>query len=193
MLLILSLEIVKDITYAKTRAAYLVSIGRTDALTGGTHLVLTLRSLDGSVKHTMSRHDEMSLLGDVQATLQVVTALLQVLSLLHEEVWSQDDTVTNNVHLSTLEDTRRDRAKNVLLPLKLQGMACVRTALETSYDIILRGQHVNHLTFTFIAPLKTQQDIYFTCVHFLSSYFDFSILSVLRFRVILAWQALHTP
>ena len=185
MSFILLLEVLKDITHAQTSTAYLVSISRTNTLTSCTNLIFTLRSLDGCVEHTMSRHDEMSLLGNMKTALEVMTALLQVLSLLHEEVWSQNDTITNNVHLTALENTRRDRAKNVFLSLKLQCMSCIRTTLKASYHIILRGQHVNHLTFTFIAPLKTQQDIYFTCVHFINSYFDFSTLPLLRFLVIL--------
>ena len=188
---ILLLEIVKDIAYAKTGTANLVSISRTDTLTSSTYLVLSLRSLDSSIEYTVSRHDEMCLLRDVKTALQIMTALLKILSLTHKEVWSQNYTIADDVHLTTLENTRRDRAKHILLALKLQCMSSIRTTLETSNDIILRGQHVNHLTFTFIAPLQTQQDIYFTCVHFLSFYLD--TYSFFRLRVILLWQPLHTP
>ena len=163
---ILLLEVIEDITYAKTRAAYLVGISRTDALTCGTYLILALRSLDGSIEHAVSRHNEMRLLRDEETALQVMTALLQVLSLTHEEVWSQDYAITDDIHLTTLEDTRRDRAKHVFFALELKSMTSIRTTLKTSNDIILRGQYINHLTFTFIAPLQTEQDIYFTCVHF---------------------------
>ena len=44
-------------------------------------------------------------------------------------------------------------------------MTSIRTALETGYHIVLRGQYIDHLTFSFVAPLQTQQDIYFTFVH----------------------------
>ena len=150
---ILLLEIVEDIAYAETGTAHLICISRTDTLTGSTHLVLTLRSLDSSIEHTMSRHDEMSLLRDEETTLEVVTALLQILSFAHEEVWSQDYAITNDVHLTTLEDTRRDRAEHILLAFELEGMTCVRTTLETSNDIILRGDHIR-LTQTEFAIMK---------------------------------------
>ena len=163
---ILLLEVFEDITYAKTSTAYLISISRANTLTSGTYLVLALRSLNGCIEHTVSRHDEMSLLRNVETALEVMATLLQILSLAHKEVWSQDYAVTDDVYLATLEDTRRDRTKNILLAFELESMTRIRTTLETSNDIILRGQNINHLTFSFIAPLQTEQDIYFTCVHF---------------------------
>ena len=66
---ILLLEMVQDITYAQTISRDLVCISRTNALTGSTYLILTLLCLIGSIQHTVGRHDEMSLLGDVQALL----------------------------------------------------------------------------------------------------------------------------
>ena len=163
---ILLLEVFEDITYAKTSTAYLISISRTNTLTGGTYLVLALRSLNGCIEHTVSRHDEMRLLRNVETAFEVMATLLQILSLAHKEVWSQDYAVTDDIYLATLEDTRRDRTKNILLAFELESMTRIRTTLETSNDIILRGQNINHLTFSFIAPLQTEQDIYFTCVHF---------------------------
>ncbi len=99
-----------------------------------------------------------------------MTALLEILCLSHEEVWSEYNTITYDIYLTSLEDTRRDRAEDIFLSFKFEGMTCVWTTLETCYYIILRGQYIDHLSFTFIAPLQTEQDIYFT-VHFLFYFF----------------------
>ena len=47
-------------------------------------------------------------------------------------------------------------------------MTGVGATLEAGYHIILWGQHVDHLSFTFIAPLQTEQDVNFTLIHCLS-------------------------
>ena len=60
--LIFSLEVVKDVAYTEPVARNLVGICRTDALAGSAYLVLALRGFDGSIKHTVCRHDEMCLL-----------------------------------------------------------------------------------------------------------------------------------
>ena len=108
-----------------------------------------------------------------------MSALLEILCLSHEEVWSKNNAITNDIYLTTLEDTRRDRAEDIFLSFEFEGVTSVRTTLEACYNIILRGQYIDHLSFTFIAPLQTEQDIYFT-VHFL---FYFFILYTLLFNL----------
>ena len=162
---ILLLETIEDIAYAQTIAADFVGIGWTNALTRGTHLVLTLLGLVSGIEHAMSRHDEVSLLRDMQTLLQRMTTSLQRFGFVHKQVGSQHHAITDDVDLTALEDTRGYRAQHILLALELECMASVRTALETGYHIILRGQHVDHLTFSFVAPLQTEQDINFTLIH----------------------------
>ena len=105
MSLILSLEVIQNIANTQTSTAHLVGISRTNTLACSSHLVLTLRGFDGSIEHTMSRHDEMCFLRDIETALQVVTALLKILGLLHEKVGSQYHTITNDVYLATLKNT----------------------------------------------------------------------------------------
>ena len=162
---ILLLEIVEDITYTQTSTANLISIGRANTLTRRTYLILTLLSLVSSIEHTVGRHNQVSLLRNVQTLLQRMTTGLQCLGFLHEEVGSQHYAITNDVYLTTLEDTRRDRAQHILLPLKLQCMTGIGTALKTGNNIVLGSQHVDYLTLSFVAPLQTEQDIYFTLIH----------------------------
>ena len=101
----------------------------------------------------------------MEALLEVVTALLQILCLCHEEVRSENHAVTYNVDLTTLENARGDAAQHVLLAFELQGMSCVRTSLKTSNYIILRSKDVYDLSLSLIAPLETEEDIYFSFIH----------------------------
>ena len=107
----------------------------------------------------------------MQAFLEGMTTGLERLGLLHEKVGSQDDTITYDIGLTPLEDARGYRAKHILLTFELQCMSRIRTTLETSHHIILRGEHINNLTFSFVAPLQTQQDINFTLIHCFLSFF----------------------
>ena len=162
---VLLFKVIEDISHAQTITADLIRIGRTNTLTSSSNLILTLLSLISSVEHAMRRHDQMSLLRDMQTRMEIVTTGLQCFGLFHKEVGSQHNTITDNVHLTTLEDTRGNRAQHILLAFKLQRMTSIRTTLETGNHIVLRGQHIDHLTFSFVAPLQSEQDIYFTFVH----------------------------
>ena len=172
-------EVVEDIAYAQTIAGNLIGIGGTNALAGGTYLVLAFLGLIGGIEQTVGGHDEMGLLGDMQALLQFMAAGLERLGFLHEQVGSQYDTITDDIRFSTLEDARGNGAKHILLALELQRMTGIGTALKTSHHIILRGEHINYLTFSFVAPLQTQQDIYFSLIHCCFIYFG-SFFSVLH-------------
>ena len=158
-------EVLKNVAHAQTVTAHFVSICRTDALAGSAHLVLTFLSLVGSIEHAVSGHNEMSLLRDMQTRLQLMAALFQRLGLFHEEVGSQHHTIADDVHLAPLKDAGGNGAQYILLPLKLKRVTSIRTALKTSHYVILWGQHVDHLSFTFVAPLESQQDVNLSFVH----------------------------
>ena len=144
-----------------------VGVGRSDTFTGRTHFVLAFCSLVCTVKDTVRRHDEVCFLRDVQTFFQWMSALLQFFCLSHEQIWSQNHTVPDDIHLSALEYTGRNGTQNVFLSFELQRVSCIRTSLETSHYVVVRCEHIYDLSFTFITPLETQQDIYFTCVHLL--------------------------
>ena len=64
-----------------------------------------------------------------------------------------------------------DRLDSLLLhrPDTLMDLDEVQEAFTKLYEegkvLSFGGQHVDHLTFSFIAPLQTEQDINFSCVH----------------------------
>ena len=113
----------------------------------------------------MSGHDEMSLARDVQARAQLVATSLQRLGLIHKEIGSEHHSITDDVNLSALENTRGDTAKHILLSLEFESVTSIRSALESCNNIITRGQYIDHLSFSFIAPLQSEQDVNFSFVH----------------------------
>ena len=110
----------------------------------------------------------------MQTALEVVSALLKILGLLHEEVRGEHYAIADDVNLTSLENARRDAAEYILLAFKLKCVACIRTALKTCDHIILRGEDVNNLALTFVAPLQSEQDVNFSFVH-IFPYFSFSV------------------
>src|SRR5687768_13211670 len=45
-------------------------------------------------------------------------------------------------------------------------MSCIRTSLEPRHYVVIRRKEINDLTFPFITPLKTQNNIYHPAVCF---------------------------
>ncbi len=171
-------KILKDITHTQTITADLVGIRRSNAFSGRPHFVLAFSSLNSAVQNSMGRHNQMCFLGNVESGSQLMPTLLKIFSLVHKQIRSQNHTVANDIDLITLEDTGRNTAKHIFLSFKLQGMSGIRATLETGYHIIPRRKNVDNLSFTFVAPLKTQQNIYFTCIH-MPRFIVFSYISVL--------------
>ncbi len=52
----------------------------------------------------------------------------------------------------------------VLDAFKLKCMSGIRTSLETGDDIVTWREYIDHLTFSFVAPLKTKQYVSFHVV-----------------------------
>ena len=85
----------------------------------------------------------------------------QCLGLLLEEDRVEHHAVANHVDLIALKYTRRDRTQHVLLPVELQCMPGIGATLKAGHDLIMGGQHIDHLAFSFVAPLQTENDIDF--------------------------------
>ena len=97
--LIFLLKVFQNVTHTQSRTAGFLAVGRSDALARGAHLILSLSGLVSTVQHTMGRQDEMSPATDVETTAQVVACCLQFACLLHEQVWGNDTSVADDVHL----------------------------------------------------------------------------------------------
>ena len=151
----------EQIADAHAAAADLVGIGRTDALARGADFGAALGGLVSGVEQTVGRQNQMGLLGDAELAREVVTALGQLLGLGAEQNGVDDHTVTDDIGLAALEDTRRNGPQDVLLAVELQRMPGVGAALEPGDDIVTRSEHVHDLALALVAPLQPEDHIDF--------------------------------
>ncbi len=152
---------VQQVAHADARAADLVGVGRTDALARGADLRAALRRLVGRVEGAVGRQDQVGLFRDAELRTQVVAAGREPLGLLAEEHGVEHHAVADDIGFAALENARRNRAEDIFFTVELQSMTGVRPSLETSYDLIRGGQHIDHLAFAFVAPLQAENDVYF--------------------------------
>ena len=61
------LEVIKNVAHAETITGNLIRISRTNTLTSGANLVFSLLGFIGSIEDAVGRHDQMGLLGDMEA------------------------------------------------------------------------------------------------------------------------------
>ena len=113
-----------------------------------------LGGLDGAVENAVGWHDEVGFLRDVEALAQGMAGLLKALGLIHKQVGGEHDTIADNVHLAPLENAGGNGAEHVFLTIKLQGVSCVRAALEARHGVVAWCEDINYLSLTFIAPLN---------------------------------------
>ena len=132
-------KIGQDISYTHTVTAYFVCIGRADALAGCPHFRIPLGCFVGGIQYTVGRQDEVRLLGDVQAFLQIMAGSLQCFCFRLEKSRIKHNTVTDDIYLVTLENSRRNGTEHVLLTLEFQCMSGIRSTLETCHHVISRS------------------------------------------------------
>ena len=155
-------EVFKDITYTQRRAGCLLGISGTYTLTCSADLVLTLSGLISTIQHTMSGQNQMGALGNMETALEVVSCSLKFLSLSHKQVGSNHTAVADDIELTLIEYTAGDAAEHELLTFEYNGVSGIRTACKTGYDIILGGETVDDLTFTFVTKNNAQEGIHFS-------------------------------
>ena len=90
-----------------------------------------------------------------------MATLSQFLCFSHEKKWIEHNTIANDIDLTTLEDTGWNGTEHILLSVEFKGMTSIRTALESGNNIVVGGQYIHHLAFSLVAPLETEQYIYF--------------------------------
>ena len=104
-LCILFFKVAENISYTQSVTTYFVGICGADALTGCSYLCISLSSLVCRIQHTMSRHDKMGFLGDVQTFLQRVSAGFQRNGFSFEQSGIKHHSIANDIHFIALENS----------------------------------------------------------------------------------------
>ena len=103
----------------------------------------------------MGRQDQVRLFGDQQLALYVDAVGLQRGDLVGQDHRVDHDAVADDIDRSVAENPGRNRVEHVFFAFEMEGMSGVRPTLETGDHLIVGGQYVHHLSFTFVTPLQT--------------------------------------
>ena len=146
----------QDIAHPDAVSAGLVHIGRPDALQGGTDLLDAFGRFGGGVEVAMRRQDEVCLLGDEQALAVIDPERLQLIEFLFQGNGIDDHAIADQIDQAVAKDPGRHGMQDEFLPVELERMSGVRTALKAGHKIILLGQVIYDLPLSLVAPLQAQ-------------------------------------
>ena len=97
----------------------------------------------------------MSAITNEQILANRNSQLAQTIDLAKQRDRVDNDTVSNHANLAASQNSRGDQVKNVFNATMEDGVSGVIPALASNNDVSLRGKHVDNLTFTFVAPLRS--------------------------------------
>ena len=145
----------ENIPYAQPVASGFVHVGRADSFQRRTDLGLAFGSFGSRVDDPVGRQDQVRLFGDQQLALYVDAVGLQRGDLVGQDHRVDHDAVADDIDRSVAENPGRNRVEHVFFAFEMKGMSGVRPTLETGDHLIVGGQYVHHLSFTFVTPLQT--------------------------------------
>ena len=105
-------------------------------------------------------HYKVCLPGYPEYLRQVGALFLKSLGLLAEQYRIKHYPIAYEID-AIPENTGRDGTQHDLPAVKLKSVSGIGAALETRHRIITRSKHVNHFSFSFVAPLETKEDVCF--------------------------------
>ncbi len=161
----------EDVAHAQTGTGYLVGVGRTDAFQRGAYFFVAFGLFVGGVEQTVCGQYQVRFLGDEQVFGGIHIFLPQSFNLAFEYNGVYQHSVAYDVFLVGMENSRGYYVQHVFYSVELEGVSGVGAALKTCNNIVVWRKHVNHFSFSFVAPLQAQQYINFThkCLFVLSA------------------------
>ncbi len=157
---------VEQIGHADGATGNLVFVGRADALAGRADLGGAAGSFTRHVQRHVVRQDQRTGFGYFQARRDFDAGSFQLVDFTQQIRHGQDDAIADIASHAGTHDAGRNQLQSSLLAADDQRMAGVVAALETHHALGVIGQPIDDLTFTFIAPLRTDDDD-ILCIAFL--------------------------
>jgi len=143
-----------DISYSQSVASRLVHIGGTDALERRSDFGLSLGRFRRRVDRAVRGQDQMRFLRDQQLALYVDSVGFQAGDLFGEDDRVDHHAVADDVDRAVPENARGNRVQHVLLALEVEGVPCIRAALEPGDHPVGGSEHVHDFPFSLVAPLQ---------------------------------------
>ena len=151
----------QDVPYTETVAAYLVGVGRTYALKGGTDLALAGGSFIGGIQKPVGGKDEVGLLGNDDLPSWFYPHCTDIGTFLLEGHRVKHDSASDYVDGAFTENAGRDAPHDETLAFKMKRVPCIGTALEPGNGRITSCQDIHNLAFTLVSPLEAKDNVKF--------------------------------
>ena len=103
-------------------------------------------------------HDEMRFMTDEQSILHGNTKAFQHGNLFHQCHGVDNHSIANHTFDIRLQNSTWNQMKDKFLSFDHNGMSCIRTALIARHDIHGITQKIDDFSFSFIAPLGTNDN-----------------------------------
>ena len=147
-----------QVDHAQTGARGLVAVGRTDAALGRADFALALAQLALFVERAVIRQDEVRAVADEQVSADRDPDFAQAVDF----PTSATGSMTTPLPITQILPRRRMpegmRCRTYFLPPMNDGVAGVIAALAADDDVGVAGQDIDDLAFSFIAPLRADQN-----------------------------------
>jgi len=108
----------------------------------------------------MIGHDEMRVVADEKPSLDIDVELFELIDFIHQRDGIDDDAVADDTRNVRMKDAGWDQMKNVLVAADDDGVPGIGTSLVTGNDIDVFTQKVDNLSFAFVAPLGSNDNLY---------------------------------
>ncbi len=146
----------QHVATAQARAGDLGGVCRANPAPRGADLLA--RGASGFVRLVQGavvEHDHVGARGDEETPAALNARLPEHLDLLYEVEGIHHHAITDHARLARVQDSRGDQAQNALLALGDDGVPGVRATLVADNHVRLSGEHVNNLSLTLVAPLRS--------------------------------------
>src|SRR5262249_49456504 len=134
----------------------LVLVSRADAAGGGPDLPFASSSLGQQIEVPVVGKDQVRLVADHEPPLDVDSVSGQLIDLGEERLQIDDDAVPDDAGQLAMQNAGGDEAQHEFRAVDVHGVSCVVPALVPCHDIEARGEQIDHLTFSFVAPLRAE-------------------------------------
>ncbi len=145
-----------EIADADAAAGDLVLVRRADAARRRADLPLAAPRFRQQVEIAVIRQDEVRLVADDEAAVDVDAVPGQLVDLGEERLRIDDDAVADDAGDAGMQDARRDQPQDELRAVDVDGVAGVVSALVPRDDREMRRQQIDDLALAFIAPLRAE-------------------------------------
>ena len=146
---------IQQVRCSDAGARRLVGVSRANALAGRADRAVAACLLGENIQRDVVWHDDVRTITDNQPVLYVYALFGQAVYLVEKDIRIDDHSIANHIHSLGPEHTARNDVEAELAILVDDGMSGVVAAGEPRHNVGVTRQHIDYLSFSFVAPLST--------------------------------------